>query len=188
MMETETLHAPSAEQSTENDLVLSPRVDAPSDAHVEKKMAAVVYDRSHAEFEMPSGRTLYIYGKSEGQLREIDLAFHEWLDVERKSERKIKKRWRFWRVRRARALAALTDIQQAKYAFFCRVFEDLYNEHKHQELTADEFLQMPLDLQTAILSAHREANDPTDLLGAILGQDLADSKKKLTPPRDGIPS
>lgn len=187
MMATPVLPAPNVEPSTEGDLILTPTTGGDGGAAgVEQKMSAVVYDRSHAEFELPNGRTVYIYSKSEGQLRQIDLAFHEWLDAERKGERRLSKTWHIWRFRRARAYSALTDIQQAKYVFFCRVFEDQYNDDKHQVLAADEFLTMPLDLQTAIMAAHRDANDPADLLGAILGQDLT-GKKKATPPPDGSP-
>jgi len=186
MEATQVSNVPNATPTIEDDFILSPSVAQGGGADVEAKMSAVVYDRPHAEFVLPSGKTLYIYSKSEGQLRHIDIALQDWLDSERQGERKILKRWRFWRKRRARVHKALTDIQRAKYAFFCAVFEDAYNGEKHQDLTVDEFMQVPLDMQTAIMAAHRNANDPTDLLAAILGRDVSgDGKKKQTPPPVG---
>ena len=65
------------------------------------------------------------------------------------------------------------------------VFEDRHNTDKHQDLTADEFLAMPIDLQTAIFDAHRKANDPTDILAALLG---ADAVKKNNVTQQARPS
>lgn len=172
-----------------DDFILMPSGGSGPMAHndIDAKMSAVVYDRPHAEFVLPSGNVVYVYSKSEGQLRYIDQALQEWLDAERNGERRILKRWRFLRWRRKRVNKALTEIQRAKFAFFCAVFADPYNVEKHQELTVGEFLQMPLDLQTAIMTAHRNANDPTDLLSAILGRDVAgDGKKKQTQQPGGL--
>jgi len=149
-------------------------------------MSAVVYDRPHGEFLLPSGKTVYVYSKSEGQLRHIDIALQEWLDAERNGERRILKRWRFLRWRRKRVNKALTEIQRAKYAFFCAVFADPYNVEKHQELSVDEFLQMPIGLQTVIMHEHRKANDPTDLLTAILGRHVGGDEKKKTQQPGGL--
>lgn len=183
MVENQVLNAPSAEQSTD-DFILSPQTTGVNN-DIDAKMSAVVYDRPHNEFELPSGKVLYIYSKPEGQLRAIDLALQAWLDAEREGERKITKSWWFWRRRRLRVHNFMTRMQAAKYAFFCAVFEDPYNPEKHQEITPDEFEAMPLDLQTAIMASHRAANDPTDLLGAILGRDVQEGKKKQMPQLDG---
>lgn len=186
MVGNQILDVPNAEQGID-DFVLSPSGSNGAGGDIEAKMAAVVYDRPHAEFELPNGKTVCVYSKSEGQLRHIDIALQDWLDAERQGERKILKRWRFWRRRRARVHKALTDIQRAKFAFFCAVFEDAYNIEKHQELTVEEFLQIPLGMQTAIMQAHRAANDPSDLLAAILGHEIVgDGKKKQMPPPDGL--
>lgn len=192
MGETQVLDAPNVERPIDDagfdDFVLSPTAsNGNGGGNVEAKMSAVVYDRAHAEFVTPSGDLLYIFSKSEGQLRHIDIALQEWLDAERHGERKIVRIWRFWRWRRKRVFKALTDIQRAKYAFFCAVFADPYNVEKHQELTVAEFLKTPIDLQTAIMAAHREANDPTDLLAAILGREIVgDGKKKQTQRPGGL--
>lgn len=168
------------------DFILAPDSSVGKSPDISAKMSAVIYDRPHVDFVLPSGDTVFIYSKSEGQLRNIDIALQEWLDTERMGEKKIVKLWRFWRGRRRRVHSALTRIQRAKFAFFSAIFEDNYNPEKHQRLTAAQFLQMPLDLQTQIMTAHREANDPTDLLAAILGRDIAgDGKKKQMPRRDG---
>jgi len=190
MAATQVSDAPNVEQEID-DFILMPSGGSGGSgptAHndIEAKMSAVVYDRPHAEFVLPSGNVVYVYSKSEGQLRHIDIALQEWLDAERNGERRTLKRWRFLRWRRKRVNKALTEIQRAKYAFFCAVFADPYNVEKHQELTVGEFLQMPLDLQTAIMTAHRNANDPTDLLGAILGRHVGGDEKKKTQQPGGL--
>lgn len=188
MAGNEISDAPNVDTVTD-DFILSPQGNTGAAAsNVEAKMSAVVYDRPHTQFELPTGRVLYIYSKPEGQLREIDVALQTWLDAERQGERKINKRWRFWRRRRLGVHKALTDIQAAKFAFFCAVFADPYNIEKHQELTPDEFMALPLDMQSAMMAAHREANDPTDLLSAILGRDIGEGKKKVMPKPVGLPS
>lgn len=179
------LNVPNVEPQTD-DFILSPQGNTNGAAsHIEAKMSAVVYDRPHDEFTLLGGKVLYIYSKPEGQLREIDMALQEWLDAERRGDKRINKRWRFWRRRRLKVHRTLTDIQAAKYAFFCAVFADPYNPDKHQEIGRDEFMAMPLDMQTAIMAAHREANDATDLLSAILGRDVGNGKKKMIQPPNG---
>lgn len=185
MVEDQVFDAPNAEQITD-DFILSPQGNTGGKASdVEVKMSAVVYDRPHDEFKLPSGKVLYIYSKPEGQLREIDIAFQNWMDAERQGEKTLTKKWRFWNGRKVKVTDTLTEIQYAKFLFFRAVFEDTYNPAKHQELTADEFMSMPLDLQTAIMASHRAANDPTDLLSAILGRDVSEGKKKLMPQHNG---
>jgi len=147
--------------------------------------AAIVFNRPHAEFTLPGGRVIYVYSKSEGQLRLIDRAIFEWIAAENKAETRLnatKSRWQFWR--RGKVDAALSDAQAAKYALFCRVLEENHIPECDQDLSADEFLTFTPELETAIFEAYRAANDIEAIVNALFGT----SKKKVLNQPHHLPS
>ena len=158
-------NAPKAEQSqAENPLI--------------EKEALLLSGEPMATFEIPSGRTLRIYPKSDGQMRRINFAFVDWMDAEGRADRQIeKRRWlRFWW--RYKVSTSLLDAQTKKTRFFQAIFEDAHVPDRHDDLPAEEFLTIPLDQQAAIYAAYKKANDGTALLRAILGDEVFDAKKK----------
>jgi hypothetical protein len=132
--------------------------------------AAVVFNRPHATFALPSGREVHIYSKSEGQLRLISRAVFEWVQAEAKNENRYRaatRRWR-WRARK-KVDESLNAVELAKFAMFARIFEDSYITECHQALTVAEFWSMTPELIEAILRAHRAANDTEGAMLALFG-------------------
>jgi len=141
------------------------------------KERAILYGKPHAEFTLPTGKVVKIYSKSEGALERVDTAFREWFDLKVADEGEKRRKWRHWGLRRRRVEQRLTAIHQAKFRLFALIFEDLYDEAKHQELTAEDFLSMPQALEADIWTAYREAQNASDLIEAMF-PDVDDSKKK----------
>ncbi len=137
-----------------------------------RKEQAIQFGEPLDTFTLSSGRVLRVYAKSEGQNALINAAFRAWMDAMHLSDgrlsKPVKARGLWWRrrlLRRQEAVEeALTLVQAAKAEFFRRIFEDLYDEHQHQEMTAGEFLSMSMDIQEGILQTWIQGNDVGRLL------------------------
>ena len=171
--------APEVQEEGAEDILLAPdgMTEGP-EARLRHKEFCIVSDRPLASFTLPAGKTLHVWAQSEGQLERIDEAFQAWMDARFRASRSLGRRWRRWKRRRDRVETELTYVQSLKYEYFRRLFEEPYIKERHQDLTAEEFLSMPTDLEVAICDTHRRANDVSDLLRAILGPDVFDAKKK----------
>jgi len=131
------------------------------------KESAILSDRPLAEFTLPNGKVLKIFAKSEGQMILVDMAFQAYLDTLVVIEKRARKRWWRFGSRQRRIKRWLTRSQLAKAELFRAIFEDQYNEEMHQEFTATDFMSSTMDMQQAIISAYRDANDPSDLIDAM---------------------
>ena len=163
-------------EEEQEDLILKPQ----GAGRLEHKEAAIIHGQAHATFTLTSGKELAVFSKSEGMLHEVDKALQEWLDAAQYAERRLKKKWWHMGRRRARVNMEMTRAQEAKYNYFRTLFQEPYIPEQDQELSPEDFMAMPLDLQTAIAAAYREANNVDDLLAAIWGKPIT-AKKNTSP-------
>jgi len=143
-----------------------------------EKEALILTGEPLAVFTIPSGRTLRVFPKSDGQMRRINFAFIDWMDAAQRADRAIQKqRWfRFWW--RYTSAKSMVEEHQKKARFFASIFEDVHVPDRHDDLPENEFATIPIDQQVAIYEAYKKANDGEPLIRAILGDKVYDAKKK----------
>ena len=148
------------------------------------KEAAIVFGEPTATFELPpenedeEPRIFRVYSKSAGQLALIDAARLRYLYALDKYQIGGNRLWKWKRLYHLLLDRRLDKILVARLELLQTIFADMYAKDRHQDVTARDLLTMPHDVFLAILKAHREANDVSDILAVLIPASTDSEEKK----------